>query len=201
MLAVNMQRRSSSGFTLVELMITLAIAAILLMVAVPNLSAYRRNAELTAAANTLMASLNTARSEAMKRGRNAMIVPTNNASSWNDGWVVFVDIDRSQNFNESTDAVVSSQVALPAGMSVSGVNSATGATPYIMFDASGYSRLKAGGFGALTLTIARTEGTVSEQLDQTRRVVIASTGRVRMCKPISASDANCASGISNTTGQ
>lgn len=171
------------------------------MVAVPNLSAYRRNAELTAAANTLMASLNTARSEAMKRGRNAMIVPTNNASSWNDGWVVFVDIDRSQNFNESTDAVVSSQVALPAGMSVSGVNSATGATPYIMFDASGYSRLKAGGFGALTLTIARTEGTVSEQLDQTRRVVIASTGRVRMCKPISASDANCASGISNTTGQ
>lgn len=201
MLAVNMQRRSSSGFTLIELMITLAIAAILLMVAVPNLSAYRRNAELTSAANTFMASLNTARSEAMKRGRNAMVVPTNNGSNWNDGWVVFVDIDRSQNYNESTDTVVASQAALPAGINITGVNSAAGGTPYVMFDASGYSRLKAGGFGALSLSMARTEGTVAEQLDQTRRIIIASTGRVRICKPLSATDANCASVISNTTGQ
>ena len=201
MLAVNMQRRSSSGFTLIELMITLAIAAILLMVAVPNLSAYRRNAELTSAANTFMASLNTARSEAMKRGRNAMVVPTNNGSNWNDGWVVFVDIDRSQNYNESTDTVVASQADLPAGINITGVNSAAGGTPYVMFDASGYSRLKAGGFGALSLSMARTEGTVAEQLDQTRRIIIASTGRVRICKPLSATDANCASVISNTTGQ
>ena len=201
MLAVNMQRRSSSGFTLIELMITLAIAAILLMVAVPNLSAYRRNAELTSAANTFMASLNTARSEAMKRGRNAMVVPTNNGSNWNDGWVVFVDIDRSQNYNESTDTVVASQAAFPAGINITGVNSAAGGTPYVMFDASGYSRLKAGGFGALSLSMARTEGTVAEQLDQTRRIIIASTGRVRICKPLSATDANCASVISNTTGQ
>lgn len=193
-----MQRRSSSGFTLIELMITLAIAAILMMVAVPNLSAYRRNAELTSAANTFVASLNTARSEAMKRGRYAMVVPTNNGASWNDGWVVFVDINRTQTYTESTDSVVATQIALPTGINMTGVNTATGATPYVMFDPSGYSRDKSGGFGALTLTLARTEGTATEQLDQTRRIIIASTGRVRMCKPISATDANCASGITST---
>jgi len=201
MLAVVIKRKGSTGFTLIELMITVAIAAVLMMVAVPNLSAYRRNAELTSAANTFMASLNAARGEAMKRGMNAMVVPTSNGASWNAGWVIFVDTNRSQTYNESTDTVVSSQTALPAGINMTGVNSATGATPYVMFDASGYSRLKTGGFGALTLTIARTEGTASQQLDQTRRIIIASTGRVRMCKPASATDTNCASGISNTTGQ
>jgi len=201
MLAVNTGPSKSAGFTLIELMITIAIAAILMMIVAPNLSAYRRNAELTSAANTFMASLNAARSEAMKRGRNAMVVPTNNGANWNDGWVVFVDIDRSQNYNESTDSVVASQAALPAGITITGVNSASGSTPYVMFDASGYSRLKAGGFGALTLSMARTEGTTAEQLDQTRRIIVASTGRVRMCKPLSATDANCASGISNVTGQ
>ena len=179
-------------------MITLTIAAILMMVAVPNLSAYRRNAELTSAANTFVASLNTARSEAMKRGRYAMVVPTNNGANWNDGWVVFVDINRTQTYTESTDSVVATQIALPTGINMTGVNTATGGTPYVMFDPSGYSRDKSGGFGALTLTLARTEGTATEQLDQTRRIIIASTGRVRMCKPISASDANCASGITSS---
>ena len=198
MLAVNMQRRRSSGFTLIELMITLAIAAILLTVAVPSLSAFRRNAELTSAANTFMAGLNTARSEAMKRGRYAMVVPTNNGANWNDGWIVFVDINRTQTYTESSDSVVVTQMALPTGISMTGVNTATGSTPYVMFDPSGYSRDKSGGFGALTLTLARTEGTAAQQLDQTRRIIIASTGRVRMCKPISAADANCASGITST---
>ena len=201
MLALNTARSKSAGFTLIELMITIAIAAVLMMIVAPNLSAYRRNAELTSAANTFMAGLNTARSEAMKRGRNAMVVPTNNGVNWNEGWVVFVDIDRSQNYNESADTIVANQAALPAGITITGVNSASGSTPYVMFDASGYSRLKAGGFGALTLSMARTEGTAAEQLDQTRRIIISSTGRVRICKPLSATDSNCLSGISNATGQ
>lgn len=128
-----------------------------------------------------------------------MVVPTNNGASWNAGWVVFVDTDRDQNYTESTDTVVSSQSAFPAGVSVTGVNSAAGGAPYVMFDAQGYSKLKNGGFGALTLTIARSEGTAAEQLDQTRRIVIASTGRVRVCKPTSATtDPTCPSGILST---
>ena len=81
------------GFTLIELMVTIAIAAILLTVAVPSFTTYLRNAELTSASNNLIATINTARGEAMKRNRRTMVVPTSNGTDWTTGWVVFVDLN------------------------------------------------------------------------------------------------------------
>ena len=184
--------RLSAGFTLIELLVTLTIAAVLLVVVAPNLSAFKRNAELTSATNTLIGAINTARGEAMKRGMNTFIVPTNNGSSWNAGWVVFVDNNRTQAYDANTDQTVLVQTALPGYFAVSGNNSAVDGTPYIMFDASGYSRLKTGGFGALTLTLTRTDLSGNDLNAQTRRIIIAKTGRTRSCKPASAADPTCA---------
>lgn len=184
--------RASAGFTLIELMVTLGIAAVLLLVVAPDLSAFKRNAELTSATNTLVGAINAARTEAMKKGMSSFIVPTNNGSNWNAGWVVFVDTNRTQTYDSAADTTVLAQGALQSYFNVSGNNSAAGSTPYIMFDASGYSRLKTGGFGALALTLTRSDLSGSQQVEQTRRIIIASTGRVRSCKPASASDATCA---------
>lgn len=184
--------KKSAGFTLIELMVTVAIAAVMLMVVGPNLSAFKRNAELTSATNTLVGAINAARTEAMKRGMSSLIVPTNNGSSWNDGWIVFVDNNRTQSYDSAADVTVLVQTALQSYFSVSGNNSAAGSAPYIMFDASGYSKLKSGGFGALTLTLTRSDLAGSQQVDQTRRIIIAKTGRVRSCKPVNATDATCA---------
>ena len=87
MLAMMTTKQRCRGFTLIELMVTLAIAAVLLLVAIPSMTAFKRNAELTSATNTLLASINAARGEAMKRGTNAMVVPAN-GSDWNTGWIV-----------------------------------------------------------------------------------------------------------------
>jgi type IV fimbrial biogenesis protein FimT len=184
--------KREAGFTLIELMVTLTIAAVLMVVVAPNLSTFKRNAELTSATNTLVGAINTARGEAMKRGMNAFVVPTNNGSSWNSGWVVFIDNNRTQAYDATTDQTILVQDALPGYFTVSGNNSASGSTPYIMFDASGYSKLKTGGFGALTLTLTRTDLSASDQVDQTRRIIIAKTGRTRSCKPASATDTSCA---------
>lgn len=57
------------GFTLIELMVTLAVVVVLLRVCVPGFVSMQRNSELTSAANGLLASINAARTEAMKIGR------------------------------------------------------------------------------------------------------------------------------------
>lgn len=190
-------KRTLKGFTLIELMVTIAIASILLVVAVPNFTAYRRNAEVTSLTNTFLAALSAARGEAMKRGMNAFVVPTGNSTNWNAGWVVFVDKDRSNSLSSGgADIIVLTQPSVPAGISVTGNNSAgssgSGTLPsYIMYDASGFSKTTTGGISNLKLTITRTDVTGIELLSSTRKVVIDVTGRARTCKPESSTDANC----------
>ncbi len=59
------------GFTIVELMITLAVAAVLLVIAVPSFRSIMLSSRLDTAANDLVASLNTARMEAVKANASA----------------------------------------------------------------------------------------------------------------------------------
>jgi type IV fimbrial biogenesis protein FimT len=186
------------GFTLIELMVTLSIAAILMMIAVPSLETYRRNSELTSATNTLLAAINAARGEAMKRGMRAMVVPIGNDNNWNAGWVVFVDSDGTQDFLATQDFTVLTQAQLPNYINVVGNGTANLGRAYIMFDPSGYSRTKTGGFNNLTINLARTDVPATSQASETRRIMILNTGRVRTCKPTSATDTNCLANPSST---
>ena len=152
----------TKGFTLIELMVTVALAVILMTVAIPSFTTFMRNGELTSFTNTLLAAINAARGEAMKRGRYAMVVP-NDGSSWDSGWTVFIDIDRSQSLTTGDISILTSE-AKPTYLTITGNNSASGSTPYVMYDASGYSKLKNGSFGALTIEIKRNDVTGTELL-------------------------------------
>ena len=80
--------RKENGFTLVELMIGLAIAAIILTVGIPSFNDLVRNNQMTTQANELIGALNLARSEAIKRGSSVSITSTSGDSNWKDGWSV-----------------------------------------------------------------------------------------------------------------
>ncbi len=90
-----------SAFTLIELMVTLAVAVIVLTVGVPGLQSFFVNSRLTTQTNQLVSALNLARCEAIKRGVWVTVCKSANptASSpscaasggWEQGWVVFVD--------------------------------------------------------------------------------------------------------------
>jgi type IV fimbrial biogenesis protein FimT len=170
-----------AGFTLVELMFTITIAAILMVIAVPSFIAYQRNSELTGAANGLLASAAAARTEAMKRNLPALVVPL--GSGWASGWRSFVDVDRNGSYG-GTDILVASQRAMPAYFSVTGAGTAAGSAPFLRFDGSGYSAWA-------NVAFARTDVTGAALFAQTRYVVLALTGRVRVCKPVSATDPAC----------
>ena len=92
------------AFTLLELMVVLAVASILLSVGVPSFRGVVMDNRMVDSANQFVTAVNMARSSAVRYQRNATIcsstnwdaaVPTcNGTADWSEGWIVWVDKDR-----------------------------------------------------------------------------------------------------------
>ncbi|MGL6160036.1 GspH/FimT family pseudopilin [Microbulbifer sp.] len=89
--------QGQGGFTLIELMVTIAVFAIVVTIAAPSFSAMINNNRSVALGEELAGALNYARSEAVKRGARVSICASSNgtgctgADTWNQGWIVFAD--------------------------------------------------------------------------------------------------------------
>lgn len=82
-----------TGFTLIELIVTIAVGAILLASAVPSFQDFIRSNRLTTQANVFVGAIQLARSEAVKRNASVMVQAqtVGGATNWTNGWVVCVD--------------------------------------------------------------------------------------------------------------
>jgi type IV fimbrial biogenesis protein FimT len=96
------------GFTLIELLVTIAVMGVVLGFGVPGFQSVVNGNRLAAAANEAIANLQTARMEAIRRGRRVVICSSGNANAGAgatcatddiDGWITFVDNDRSNAFS------------------------------------------------------------------------------------------------------
>lgn len=89
------------GFTLVELLVVLAVGSILLVIAIPGYAHLVNASRLATVTNDLLTALHLARSEAVKRGTRVTVCKTGTfaatvpacdaAAGWQEGWLVFVD--------------------------------------------------------------------------------------------------------------
>lgn len=95
----------TQGFSLAELMITIAVMAILLAITAPNLHGFLARQELTSNINLLSSSLAYARNEAVNRVAGVVFCSSTNAtscsgsSSLDKGWILFVDKDLDKTFS------------------------------------------------------------------------------------------------------
>jgi type IV fimbrial biogenesis protein FimT len=94
-----LMKNRSQGFTLPELMITIALIALLVGIGTPNFREFRRNARLTESSNDLLTAVVLARAEAIKTQRTVSLCASDNVDadeptcSDDDfrGWIVFQD--------------------------------------------------------------------------------------------------------------
>jgi type IV fimbrial biogenesis protein FimT len=86
-----MKSRTSSGFSLLELMITIIVGAILAALALPSFRTYFIRSSIAQTSNGLLAAMNTARAEAIKRNAYVRVDPTTCATtSWSCGAFVWL---------------------------------------------------------------------------------------------------------------
>ena len=94
-----MGNRISKGFTLIELMVTIAIVGIMSSIAIPSFQNFIRQTRTTAQTNDFISALNYARSESIKQGRTVTLCKSADlatcvaAGNWAQGWILFIDTD------------------------------------------------------------------------------------------------------------
>lgn len=86
-----------SGFTLIELMMTISVIAIITAIALPSFEDIIRRNTISTVANTIVASLTYARSESADQGLSVQVNPIDGAN-WANGWQVIIDGNNDGDF-------------------------------------------------------------------------------------------------------
>lgn len=119
--------RARSGFTLLELLVTIVIGGILLAVGLPSLSRFALKSAESKAATELLSAVAQARSEAVSRNATVTVcrrdfyttdaMPRCAAAggSWAQGWIVYQDADGTYDATEPDDAADVVAVFDPVG--------------------------------------------------------------------------------------
>ncbi len=166
------------GFTLIELIITVALAAIVVTIGIPSFRTAILNNSRTAQVNEFVGVLNIARSEAIKRGVRVTICrrlndttcATDTTSIWENGWIVFVD-QNQDGVIDAGEEILKVYGAIPNNFTLRTGGAFTQSVAYLP---SGVSNSNSN-LGADTFRLCDSRG-----VDQARFIVISITGRVRV---------------------
>jgi type IV fimbrial biogenesis protein FimT len=159
------------GFTLIELLVTLAVMGIVLAIGVPSYQELIRSNRLTTQINEFSASLNLARSEAIRRGVRVTI--RKREGEWESGWRIFTDLSNNGTFDEASgDELLRQHDALAANYTLRGNHNFVNAVSFLPDGSSN-------NMGAFVLC-DNSDGANIPHPGTSRLIIINSIGRTRM---------------------
>lgn len=189
----------AAGFTLIELMMVVALLGIAATLAAPDLRRTIKNQEISNAASDLLSAALSARAAALKNNARTVLQPIGGSgASWKDGWRVYIDADRNSKFEAAKDTVVLVRESpLPADTAITGTVLAQ-----IAFDPDGFlaniaanstNNVSASYNGRITI------GSSAAGVTRQRVLIVARTGQSRICASETAAEAtaNCPTTQSN----
>lgn len=163
-----------------ELMVTIAVAGILVSVAIPSFTSIISSSRLNTSTNELVTALNLARNEAVKRGQSVSVRKVDDNSfthtgdtagwgtaNWEQGWDVFTDTDNDGSY-DTGEVLIRTYPALPTNFTLRGNNNFTN---FVRFTSVGFISNSGGGSFALC---------DSGSISKAKLIVVKGTGRARI---------------------
>ena len=168
-------RSAASGLTLIELMVTIAIAAILAGLAAPSFREMIVANSIKSHASAMLSSLLLARGEALKRNGRVVLCKSADGAActlsggWEQGWIVFADANNNAAL-DAGETLIQRHAALGDGLSLTG----NGNIPnYVSYSGMGENRTTAGAIQPGTFTLCQ----LSASGGKARQISISGTGR------------------------
>jgi type IV fimbrial biogenesis protein FimT len=168
--------KPARGFSIVELMITILVAAVLMALALPSFRELSTRSNVTEITNQVVYALNTARSEAVRRGTQVEVQSALLTSKWSGGWTILADSNFDSVFTVGTDATIVTQGAVASTYSVCGriSNGGTGSSDSaLVFGPSG--ALVGNPNTTFDINVNRPDGKAA----MSQRISVQSSGEVR----------------------
>jgi len=168
-------RNRARGFTLIEMMVVIALVAILGTIAVPGFRDLLLNQRLASNTSDFVAALSLARTEAMKRSQKVGLDPID--GDWSSGWEVATTVGKQREVLRTFDGLRPG-VVVDSGATTGGLKQA------LAYDGNGFLSVKSA--GCLTL---------KSETGRRSAIVLAMSGRPKVCNPDKTGDC---SGACNT---
>ena len=135
--------RYLSGFTLPELVTTMAVVSIVTTTAIPGMQDMLQNNRMTTQVNTLVTSLHLARSEAVKRNQRITLCQSNDGIScgtsndWHDGWIIFSDANHDHGLDPE-DTLIRVQQKMNGNTTIK-LTRSFGINHYMFYEPTGFT--------------------------------------------------------------
>ncbi len=184
-----MQRTgSTAGFTLIELIIVVALAAIMMTLAVPSFQNIAANNRITSHTNELVMAISMGRSEAVKRNVRVILCRSANptapapqcggsANTWTSGWLLFASGDTNNTYQAAVDTLIRVGEAARTGIQIRTNGTAD---DNLEINSNGTTN-EAGGTAAFAICDDRDgDGDFDEQWG--RQIQVSPSGHVRLIR-------------------